>query len=87
MSKLLVVKFPPGYDTDELGSWLCEVQRNLKPNYQVVAIPNNFDLYCPDKDDCVHICEELLDMLYESDREEIVRRLQAKYLTQKGEKG
>lgn len=85
--KLLVIKFPNNtrYDGDEVGSWLCEVQKVLEPEYQIIAVPDDFEVYCPSKDDCVHICEELLNVVSQEDREEIVKRLEVKYLTPKGE--
>ena len=85
--KLLVIKLPSDgrYDADEIGSCLCAVQKLLEPEYQVIAVPDNFEICCPDKDDCVTICEELLDALSKEDRAEIVKRLEAKYLTPKGE--
>lgn len=85
--KLLVVKFPSNgiYDADEVGSWLCEVQKVLEPEYQIIAVPKDFEIYCPNKDDCVQICEELLDVVCEEDRKEIVKRLEVKYSIPKGE--
>lgn len=83
--KLLVIKFPVSYDADEVGSWLCGVQKLLEPEYQIIAVPEDFEIYCPDKDDCVTICEELLDVVSNEDRQEIVKRLEVKYLTPKGE--
>lgn len=83
--KLLVIKFPTGYDVDEVGSWLCAVQKLLEPEYQIIAVPQDFEIYCPDKDACVTICEELLDVVSNEDRQEIVKRLEVKYVTPKGE--
>ena len=83
--KLLVIKFPFNYDADAVGSWLCEVQNALEPEYHTIAVPDSFEIYCPDKDDCVHICEELLAVVSEENRQEIVKRLEVKYLTPKGE--
>ena len=85
--KLLVIKFPSNgrYDSEEVGSWLCEAQKVLEPEYLIIAVPDSFEIYCPDKDDCVCICEELLDTVCDKDRQEIVKRLQVKYLTPKGE--
>lgn len=85
--KLLVIKFPSDgrYDADEVGSWLCGVQKILESEYQIIAVPEDFEIYCPNKDDCVHICEELLNVVSEQDREEIVKNLEVKYLTPKGE--
>lgn len=83
--KLLVVKFPMCYDADEIGSLLCAIHELLEPEYQIIAVPDNFEIYCPDKDECVTICEELLGVVSKEDREEIVKRLEAKYLTPKGE--
>ena len=83
--KLLVIKFPMGYDAEEVGSWLCEVQKLVESEYQIIAVPEDFEIYCPDKDNCVTICEELLDILSNEDRQEIVKRLEVKYLTSKGE--
>ena len=85
--KLLVIKFSTDvrYDGDEVGSWLCEVQKVLEPEYQIIAIPENFVIYCPDKDDCATICEEVLDALSNEDKQQIVKRLEVKYLTPKGE--
>lgn len=86
-SKLLVIKFPSDgrYDSDEVGSWLCEVQKVLEPEYQIIAVPEDFEIYCPNKDDRVNICEELLDAVSDRDRQEIVKKLEVKYLTPKGE--
>lgn len=86
-SKLLVIKFPDNgrYDSDEVGSWLCGVQKVLEPEYQIITVPEDFEIYCPNKDDCVHICEELLNVVSEQNREEIVKSLEVKYLTPKGE--
>lgn len=85
--KLLVMKFPSDgrYDADEVGSCLCAVQRALEPEYHIIAVPKDFEMYCPDKDECVTICEELLDEICSEDRQEIIKRLEAKYLTPKGE--
>ena len=83
--KLLVIKFPLNYDADAVGSWLCEVQNALEPEYQIIAVPETFEIYCSDKEDCVTICEELLNVVSEEDRKEIVKRLEVKYLTPKGE--
>ena len=83
--KLLVIKLPMRYDADEIGSWLCEIQKVLEPKYQIIAVPEDFEIYCPDKDDCVAICEELLDVVSEEDRAEIVKRLEGRYLIPKGE--
>lgn len=83
--KLLVIKFPRCYDADEVGSWLCGVQKLLEPEYQIIAVPEDFEICCPDKEDCVTICEELLDVVHDEDRQEIVKRLEVKYLTSKGE--
>lgn len=83
--KLLVIKFPMNYDADEVGSLLCAAQKLLEPEYQIVAVPKDLEIYCPDKDDCVTICEELLDVVSNEDRQEIVKRLEVKYLTPKGE--
>ena len=85
--KLLVIKFPSDgrYDADEVGSWLCEVQKVLEPKYQIIAVPEDFEIYCPDKDDCLTICKEMLDVVCDEDRQEIVKRLEVKYLTPKGE--
>lgn len=86
-SKLLVIKFPCDgrYDADEIGSCICGVRKSLQPEYQIIAVPDNFEIYCPDKDDCVCICEGLLDAISSEDRQEIVKRLEVKYLTPKGE--
>lgn len=83
--KLLVIKFPMGHDAEEVGSWLCEVQKLVESEYQIIAVPEDFEIYCPDKDNCVTICEELLDILSNEDRQEIVKRLEVKYLASKGE--
>lgn len=85
--KLLIIKFPNDgrYDADEVGSCVCAVQRVLEPEYHTIAVPKDLEICCPDKDDCVTICEELLDAISTDDRQEIVKRLEVKYLTPKGE--
>lgn len=54
-------------------------------NTILLQVPEHFEIYCPDKDNCVTTCEELLDVLDYEDRQQIVKRLEVKYLTPKGE--